>query len=76
MAIPTSPERQQIACALSRELGQSTALVSLERDDQRNFRGVAVCAGRVLSFVLEAQAQRLRTRPLFNLLQHSCRSSR
>ena len=76
MAIPTSPDRQRLTGVLSRELGQAAAVVSLEQDDQRNLRGVAVCAGRVLSFVLEAEAQRLRTRQLFHLLQASCQFRR
>ena len=34
---------------------------------------LAVCSGRVLSYVLDAQSQRLRTRPLFDLLLRSRR---
>jgi hypothetical protein len=32
---------------------------------------VAVCAGRIMSFVLDAEAERLRTKPLFELMRSS-----
>ncbi|MFM2080983.1 MAG: hypothetical protein RLZZ124_830 [Cyanobacteriota bacterium] len=64
---------RQLHRELERQLGQQAELVSVSRDGDRVLRGVAVCAGRVLSFVLNAEEQRLRTRPLFELLRHSRR---
>jgi hypothetical protein len=44
-------------------------LVSLERSGDQSVKGVAVCSGRILSFVLDAEQERLRTLPMFELLQ-------
>jgi hypothetical protein len=63
--------REQLDQALRRQLGAGAQVVTLQEDGQRRLRGLAVSAGRILSFVLDAQDQRLRTRPLFELLQHS-----
>jgi hypothetical protein len=65
--------RQRLDHVLRRELGAGAQVVSLQEDGERRLRGLAVSAGRILSFVLDAQEQRLRTRPLFDLLEHSCR---
>jgi hypothetical protein len=66
----TTPElRQRLDHALRLQLGDDAAVVSLREDGEQRLRGVAVCAGRILSFVLEAEDARLRTRPLFDLLQ-------
>jgi hypothetical protein len=77
MASPAAAQpallREQLDQALRRQLGAGAQVVSLQEDGQRRLRGLAVSAGRILSFVLDAQDQRLRTRPLFELLQHSCR---
>jgi hypothetical protein len=71
MDLSASPElRRRLAGLLCRELGDDAELVSLHADGDHRLRGVAICAGRVLSFVLAAEDQRLRTRPLFDLLQH------
>jgi hypothetical protein len=70
----TTPElRQRLDHALRLQLGDDAAVVSLREDGEQRLRGLAVCAGRILSFVLEAEDARLRTRPLFDLLQHSRR---
>ncbi len=73
MAAPASPDRRHalIGQRLAHELGAPVQLVSLQEEGDQSLRGVAVCAGRIMSFVLEAEQQRLRTRPLFQLI---CRS--
>jgi len=48
-------------------------VISLEQRGQHQVRGLAVSSGRILSFVLDAQSNRLRTRPLFQLLLRSRR---
>ena len=63
--------RRRLQSQLRRELGSQAELVSLTADGQRRLRGVAICSGRVLSFVLDAEEQRLRTMPLFELLRLS-----
>ena len=65
--------REQVLAQLRRELGDSAELVSWRSDGAQRVRGLAVSAGRVMSFVLHAQEQRLRTRPLLALLRHSRR---
>ncbi len=62
--------REQLDQALRSQLGAGAQVVSLQEDGDRRLRGLAVSAGRILSFVLDAQEQRLRTRPLFDLLEH------
>ncbi len=72
MAVRAQPEmRELLRRELLRELGSPSQVISLEQRGDRHVRGVAVCSGRVLSFVLDAQSQRLRTRPLFDLLLRS-----
>ena len=67
-----APElRTRLQRQLQRELGLQAELVSFRADGHRRLRGLAICSGRVLSFVLDAEEQRLRTRPLFELLQLS-----
>lgn len=71
---PTSSAlRDRLDLALRCQLGDGAQVVSLREDGDRRLRGLAVRAGRILSFVLEAEDARLRTRPLFDLLQHSRR---
>jgi hypothetical protein len=60
----------QLLDRLRHALGPETQLVSVRQTDAQRLRGVAVCSGRILSFVLEAEQNRLRTQPLFELLQH------
>ena len=60
----------QLLDQLRRALGPDTQLVSVREADAQRCRGLAVCSGRILSFVLEAEHNRLRTQPLFELLQH------
>ena len=71
MAGQQAPElREQLRQRLSDELGGAAQLVSVERSaDQKSVKGVAVCSGRILSFVLDAEQERLRTLPMFDLLQ-------
>ena len=73
MAASAQPDRGHalIGQHLADELGAPVQLVSFQEDGDQLFRGVAVCAGSIMSFVLEAEQQRLRTRPLFQLI---CRS--
>ena len=73
MAAPAPPDRRHalIGQRLADELGAPVQLVSVQEDGDQLLRGLAVCAGRIMSFVLEAEQQRLRTRPLFQLI---CRS--
>ena len=47
--------RERLRRELLRELGSPSQLISLEQRDKRHLRGLAVCSGRVLSFVLDAQ---------------------
>ena len=74
MAARANPEmRELLRRELLRELGSPSQLISCEQPDEGHLRGLAVCTGRVLSYVLDAQSQRLRTRPLFDLLLRSRR---
>ena len=66
-----SPVSQALRETLRHQLGEGAQLVSIQQDSERRLRGLAVQRGRILSFVLDAEQQRLRTRPLFELLQHS-----
>ena len=66
----TGALRQRLDRELLQELGEAPQLVSLTQQDDHVLRGVAICSGRVLSFVLRAEEQRLRTRSLFALLRH------
>ena len=69
-----SPLNQDLRERLLHQCGGPVQLVSVHRDaHNQNLKGVAVCAGRILSFVLEAEHQRLRTRPLFELIRRSRR---
>ncbi|UPM50630.1 hypothetical protein MY494_02210 [Synechococcus sp. A10-1-5-1] len=70
MAGQQAPElREQLRQRLSDELGGVAQLVSVERSSDKSVKGVAVCSGRILSFVLDAEQERLRTLPMFELLQ-------
>jgi hypothetical protein len=69
-AAQESTRDPQLLDRLRDALGPDAQLVSVRRSDARAVRGVAVCSGRILSFVLEAEHNRLRTQPLFELLQH------
>jgi hypothetical protein len=74
MAARAHPERHELVRReLLRQLGSHTQLISLEQQGEERVRGLAVCSGRILSYVLDAQSRRLSTRPLFNLLLHSRR---
>lgn len=68
-AIP--PRREQVLARLRQSLGEGAQLVSLRADGDQRLRGLALSSGRLLSFVIHAQEQRLRTTPLLALL---CRS--
>lgn len=63
--------RERLRQQLSDQLGAQTQLISVEQGHPRQLRGLAVCAGRVLSYVMDAESERLRTRPLFQLLLRS-----
>ena len=63
--------RERLRRQLCSELGAHTELISVEAGGLRQLRGLAVCSGRVLSYVLDAESDRLRTRPLFHLLLRS-----
>ena len=69
-AAQESARHPQLLDRLRHELGPEAQLVSLRQADPQRLRGVAVCAGRILSFVLEAEQNRLRTQPLFEVLEH------
>jgi hypothetical protein len=72
MATRAKPEmRELLRRELLRELGSPSQLISLEQRGDCHLSGLAVCSGRVLSFVLDAESERLRTRPLFDLLLRS-----
>jgi hypothetical protein len=74
MAARVHPEmRELLRRELLRELGSPSQLISCEQRGQGDVRGLAVCAGRVLSYVMDAESQRLRTRPLVDLLLRSRR---
>lgn len=69
-----SPLNQDLCERLLQQCGGPVQLVSVREDaHNHNVKGVAVCAGRILSFVLEAEQQRLRTKPLFELIRRSRR---
>jgi hypothetical protein len=70
MARQDSPAlREQLRERLRRQLGEDADVVSVEQSPDRSFRGVAVCSGTILRYVLDAEQERLRTSPLFELLQ-------
>ncbi|MFM7314475.1 MAG: hypothetical protein ACKO0M_15155 [Cyanobium sp.] len=68
---PSPARLEQVRAQLREALGEGAELVSLRADGEQRLRGLAVSSGRLLSFVIHAQEQRLRTRPLLALL---CRS--
>jgi hypothetical protein len=68
---PTDRRHALIGQRLADQLGAPVQLVTVQEEGDRLLRGVAVCAGSIMSFVLEAEQQRVRTRPLFQLI---CRS--
>lgn len=65
------PSRQVLTRELSDALGAPAALVSVRPESRGRVRGLAVCSGRILSFVREAQGQGLRTRELFALVRRT-----
>jgi len=74
MAAQAHRERHELVRReLLRQMGSHTQVISLEPQGDRQLRGLAVCSGRILSYVLDAQSSRLSTKPLFNLLLHSRR---
>ncbi|MEY4297413.1 MAG: hypothetical protein RLZZ423_592 [Cyanobacteriota bacterium] len=66
---PPAALRERLQRELRRTLGEPAELVSVRADGDRRVRGLVLCAGRVLSFVLDAEEQRLRTQPLLELLR-------
>jgi Tfp pilus assembly protein PilN len=68
-AAQESARHPQLLDRLRAALGPEAQLVSVRQADPQRLRGLAVCSGRILSFVLEAEQNRLRTQPLFELLQ-------
>ena len=68
------PSRQVLTWELSEALGAPSSLVSMRPETRGRVRGLAVCSGRILSFVREAQGQRLRTRELFALVRRTVSS--
>ena len=74
MAAQGQPEKRELLRQeVLRQLGSFSQVISLEQRGQYQVRGLAVSSGRILSFVLDAQSNRLRTRPLFQLLLRSRR---
>jgi hypothetical protein len=74
MAAQGQPEKRELLRQeVLRQLGSFSQVISLEQRGQHQVRGLAVSSGRILSFVLDAQSNRLRTRPLFQLLLRSRR---
>ena len=74
MAAWAKPEKRELfRQEVLRQLGSSSQVISLEQRGRHQVRGLAVCSGRILSFVLDAESNRLRTRPLFQLLERSRR---
>ena len=61
--------REQLRERLRRQLGEDADVVSVEQSPDRSLRGVAVCSGTILRYVLDAEQERLPTSPLFELLQ-------
>ena len=56
MAARAKPEmRELLRRELLRELGSPSQLISLEQRGDRHLSGLAVCSGRVMSFVLDAE---------------------
>ena len=74
MAAQGQPEKRELLRQeVLRQLGSFSQVISLEQRSQHQVRGLAVSSGRILSFVLDAHSNRLRTRPLFQLLLRSRR---
>jgi hypothetical protein len=76
MVAPAQPDRCHalLGQRLADQLGAPVQVVSVQEEGDQLLRGVAVCGGRIMSFVLEAEQQRLRTRPLFQLIARSRKS--
>jgi hypothetical protein len=58
--------RASISLALSRHLGEAVEVLTLVQPLRRQVRGLAVCSGRVISYVLDARALTLE---IHNLLE-------
>ena len=72
MAARSTPETcEHLRQEVLRQLGSPAQLISLEQRGAHHVGGFAVCAGRILSFVLDAESNRLRTQPLLQLLRRS-----
>ncbi|MCP9850137.1 hypothetical protein KBY88_09970 [Cyanobium sp. Morenito 9A2] len=66
-----SRERRIIAERLSDALGEPVEVVSHAAPGPDRVSGLAVCSGRLLSYVIDAQARTLRTRNLLELTRRS-----
>jgi hypothetical protein len=65
------PSRHVLTRELSDALGAPASLVTMRPEVRGRVRGLAVCSGRILSFVREAQGEALRTRELFALVRRT-----
>jgi hypothetical protein len=66
-------DRRSLAERLSHELGVEVEVVSSQQPQAHRISGLAFCSGRVMSFVIDAQARTLRTRNLLELTRLSRR---
>jgi len=66
-------DRRSLAERLSYELGVAVVVVSSQQAQAHRISGLAFCSGRVMSFVIDAQARTLRTRNLLELTRLSRR---
>jgi hypothetical protein len=66
-------DRRSLAERLSHELGVAVEVVSSQQAQAHRISGLAFCSGRVMSFVIDAQARTLRTRNLLELTRLSRR---
>jgi hypothetical protein len=69
----TPLDRRSLAERLSLELGEAVEVVSSQQPQAHRISGLAFCSGRVMSFVIDAQARTLRTRNLLELTRLSRR---
>lgn len=68
---PVALDRRAIAERLSTALGAPVEVVSHQAPVQNRVSGLAVCPGKVLSYVIDGQARSLRTRNLLELTRRS-----
>jgi hypothetical protein len=59
--------RASVGRELSRQLGEHVDVITAASPLRRQVRGLAVCAGRVISYVFDGRTNSLRVRNLYEL---------